>query len=316
MAKKFNNGFEVTAYEPIDVRIVLTKEQMSTIIGDDNSGDVPGDFTMPDVYFAFCVDDGQFYKFDYEADMDPETGKFRKLELGGSTPASGSGSTSDMYAALDNASAGDLWYNTDDGKVYYCAVDSEGNKSWAEKHPEPGEMMYDEEAGKLMYFDGNGWKEVGAGATQTATSGTTAPSDANQGDQWLDTSTTPPTLKELGEDGQWDEVTPKAGEMMYDATEDVVMYFDGTEWKPIGGGVEHQPSVDPTSIGTPGDIVYDESSNEFKTFEPKKSGDTKDVWLKMAKVWEGTTAEYNALNSAGGDAWSVNHPDVICFIKD
>ena len=96
MAMKTASGFEVAGYEPIDVRLTLTKEQMSKIVGDEDSGSNPDDFAMPEVYFAFCIDDGQFYKFDYEADMDPETGKFRKLELGGSTPTAESGPAANM----------------------------------------------------------------------------------------------------------------------------------------------------------------------------------------------------------------------------
>ena len=49
MALPLNDGFQVAALDPIDTRIVLTKEQMLNANVDD----------YPDVYFAFCVDDGQ-----------------------------------------------------------------------------------------------------------------------------------------------------------------------------------------------------------------------------------------------------------------
>ena len=236
MAIKLGEGFEITGYDPIDFRLVLTKEQMSKIVGDEDSGSNPDDFAMPEKYFAFCIDDGFIYGFDYNADIDPETGKFRKLELGGNVP-----------------------------KV-----------------------------------------EVGD----------TAPANPEVGDKWLDTSTTPPTEKEW--DGtQWVTATPAAGEMIYDATNNVILYFDGTEWKPIGGGVEHQSSVGPTDPGTAGDIIYDETAGEFKTIEKAENGDTKDVWVSLAKVWEGTTAQFNALDSTGdGLKWSQRHPDVIVFITD
>lgn len=231
---KYGNGFEITDYTPIDVRQVLTKAEMATIVGDDDSSITPGDFAMPEVYFAFCTDDGCFYKFDYNATPDPETGKFTKLELGGNVP------------------------------------------------------------------------EVEASDT--------APANPEVGDKWLDTSTTPPTEKEW--DGtQWTAATPAAGEMIYDATNDKVLYFDGTEWKEIGGGIASQSSVDPASTGNAGEIIYDETAGEYKTFEEAKSGDSKDVWVSMAKVLEVTEVEYAALNSAGGDAWSRNHPDVIIFVK-
>lgn len=87
MAIKLSNGYEVSSLDPIDTRILLTKEQMLNVDID----------AYPDVYFAFCIDDGQFYRFDYEVDSpDPETGNFKKLELGGTTPTTESGSAADM----------------------------------------------------------------------------------------------------------------------------------------------------------------------------------------------------------------------------
>ena len=220
--KTIGFGYEVTGYDPIDVRQVLTKAQMATIVGDDPSEAGTNDYAMPEIYFAFCTDDGCFYKFDYNATPDPETGKFTKLELGGNVP------------------------------------------------------------------------EVEAG--------TTAPANPEVGDKWLDTSTTPPTEKEW--DGtQWVATTPAAGEMIYDATNNKILYFDGTEWKEIGGGVEKVSTL-PTT-GEEGEIIYDESTGQYKVYEDG-------VWLTLAKTWEGTEAEYTTL---GGDAWSTAHPDVIMFVK-
>ena len=174
-------------------------------------------------------------------------------------------------------------------------------------------MLYDESTGKILYYDGNTWREVGG--TPEVTSGTTAPSPAHAGDRWLDTNQTPPVLKEY--DGTtWKPVTATTGDMMYDAANDKILYFDGTEWKEIAGGVEHQSSVGPSTPGEDGEIVYDEQAKEFKTLVEAGSGDSGDVWVTLAKVWEGTTAQYEALNVGGGDAWSRNHPDVICFITD
>lgn len=229
MAIKLGEGFEITGYDPIDFRLVLTKEQMSKIVGDEDSGSNPDDFAMPEVYFALCIDDGLLYKFDYEADIDPETGKFRKMELGGSTPTAESGPITDRPNPEDGK-PGDKWYDPETGKTYIIVKDSEGNQSWV-------------------------------------------------------------------------EVTPTAGEMMYDATNDVVMYFDGTEWKPIGGGVEHVSTL-PVSADE-GEIIFDESTGQYKVYEDG-------VWLTLAKTWEGTEAEYTTL---GGDTWSTNHPDVIMFVK-
>lgn len=177
---------------------------------------------------------------------------------------------------------------SDDGKLYIYNVNN----------PE------DPETGKFKKFDG----EAKAGEVEA---GDTAPTNPEVGDKWLDTSTTPPTEKEW--DGtQWTTATPAAGEMIYDATNDKVLYFDGTEWKEIGGGIAKETSVDVTKPGEAGDIVYDETTKEFKVYEPAASGESDGVWLNMAKVWEGTEAQYTAL---GGDAWSRNHPDVIIFVK-
>ena len=297
MAFNFGNGFNITAWEPVDFRQVLTKAQMAAIVGDESSDT---DFMMPDVYFAFCIDDGCFYKFDYEATPDPEIGKFTKLELGGSTPSAESGPVSERPAA-DEGVPGDKWFDPETGKTYTIVVNSEGNNQWVEQAPTSGEMMYDATNGKILYFDGNQWREVG-GLNDTST-GTTAPSSPQAGDRWLDESQTPPVLKEW-DGSQWKEVGAKAGDMMYDATNDVVMYFDGTEWKPIGGGVEHVSSL--PVAGEEGEIVYDESTGQYKVYEDG-------VWLTLAKTWEGTTAQYTTL---GGNTWSTNHPDVIIFITD
>lgn len=168
---------------------------------------------------------------------------------------------------------------SDDGKLYIYNVNN----------PE------DSETGKFAKFDGE------ASAPEVI-SGTTAPSNPEVGDKWLDTSTTPPTEKEW--DGtQWVATTPAAGEMIYDATNGQILFFDGTEWKPIGGGVEKVETLPIT--GEEGEIVYDESTGQYKVYEDG-------VWLTLAKTWEGTEAEYTTL---GGDTWSTNHPDVIMFVN-
>ena len=165
-------------------------------------------------------------------------------------------------------------------------------------------------------------KMTSGGANPSAESGPVADrpaaADGKPGDKWYDPETGKTYIIATDSEGNqsWAEVTPEAGEMMYDSTNNVIMYFDGTEWKPIGGGIESQHSVDPTSTGTPGEIIYDETAGEYKTFEPAKSGDASGVWVSMAKVLEVTESAYAALNSGGGDAWSVNHPDVIIFVKD
>lgn len=84
MAINFPNGFNVTSQEPIDQRLVLTKEQMRSVV----------EARMPDVYVAICKDDGKLYTFNKANVFDEDTGKFRLHsadvtvdELAGKLPA-------------------------------------------------------------------------------------------------------------------------------------------------------------------------------------------------------------------------------------
>jgi hypothetical protein len=54
---------------PIDTRFVVSKQDMLTT----------SDENQPAVYFAICKDDGQFYLYNKEAEVDEVTGKFRSL---------------------------------------------------------------------------------------------------------------------------------------------------------------------------------------------------------------------------------------------
>lgn len=144
MAIQSSFGFKVSSFDPIDTRILLTKAEMLAADIDD----------YPDVYFAFCVDDGQWYRFDYEIDTpDPETGHFKKLELGGGTPSAESGPVANRPNAED-CNPGDKWYDPETGKTYIIVKDSEGNKQWVELTPEAGEMLYDSTNNVILYFDG------------------------------------------------------------------------------------------------------------------------------------------------------------------
>ena len=84
MAINFPNGFNITSQEPIDQRLVLTKEQMRSVV----------EARMPDVYVAICKDDGKLYTFNKANVFDEDTGKFRLHsadvtvdELAGKLPA-------------------------------------------------------------------------------------------------------------------------------------------------------------------------------------------------------------------------------------
>ena len=299
MAIRKEEGFFVNSLESVDTRILLSKADMLSVDPD----------SYPDVYFAFCTDDGLWYRFDYPFDdngdpkwpEDPETGWFRKLDLSGNMGGeTGSGPISERPDAGDGK-PGDKWYDPTEGKTYIIVKDSEGNNQWVEQAPKAGEMMYDATNGKILYFDGTQWREVG-GLNNTSV-GTTAPSDPKPGDRWLDESQNPPVLKEW-DGSQWKPVTAKEGDMMYDATNDVIMYFDGTQWKPIGGGVDKIETL--PSTPEEGKIYYMNSEGQYMIYEDG-------VWLTLTKTWEGTQAQYTTL---GGNAWSTSHPDVIIFITD
>lgn len=60
-------GFNIASKEPIDARLVLTKEQMATV----------KDTLMPQVYFTICLDDGQLYIYNKSNPIDERTGKYR-----------------------------------------------------------------------------------------------------------------------------------------------------------------------------------------------------------------------------------------------
>ena len=70
-------GYSVTAYESIDDRLILTKEQMLT---------AHEDMSLPDNYFAYCPEDNSWYEYSYEreeaGDLDPETGYYRQMPAG------------------------------------------------------------------------------------------------------------------------------------------------------------------------------------------------------------------------------------------
>lgn len=66
----FSNGFNITSKEPIDSRLVMTKEEMLAV----------KKARMPDKYFCLCSDDGKIYVYDANAEIDPEFGRFRPAD--------------------------------------------------------------------------------------------------------------------------------------------------------------------------------------------------------------------------------------------
>ena len=236
---KFGDNFEITTYDPIDTRLVLTKEEMRNIIGDDDPDTTPGDHYMPDKYFALCKDDNCMYYFDYEATPNDETGKFRKMTAenaeGATAPSAKSGTSAEMASALSTAAEGDLFYNTDDGKLYVAQGDP---LAWVEKDPAPGEMIFNQATEKIMYYDGTEWKEVGSGSgepgkTPSSESGNTAAmisalSTAEKGDLFYNTDDHKLYVAD-GDPLTWVEKEPEKGQLIYDADLKCIRVFDGTE---------------------------------------------------------------------------------------
>lgn len=62
------SGFQLSTRDPVDNRILLSKEEMKTV----------NDNQMPDKYFAVCKDDGLLYTYDKHKVISEEnlTGKF------------------------------------------------------------------------------------------------------------------------------------------------------------------------------------------------------------------------------------------------
>lgn len=73
MALNFGNGFNITAKEAVDTRIIKTKAEMKAL-------SILAERRMPDIYFCLCPDDKKFYIFDVNATASEETGKFRPIE--------------------------------------------------------------------------------------------------------------------------------------------------------------------------------------------------------------------------------------------
>ena len=73
MATKLSDGFEILARAAVDSRLILTKEQMRSM----------SKSNMPSIYLCICSEDKKLYIFDgsiANADIDPETGRFRPIE--------------------------------------------------------------------------------------------------------------------------------------------------------------------------------------------------------------------------------------------
>ena len=72
MAIQMGSGFTIGSSEPIDSRLVMSKEQMLNI----------NPLTQPEKYFCVCNDDSLIYVYDANNAEDPATGRFRVVSGG------------------------------------------------------------------------------------------------------------------------------------------------------------------------------------------------------------------------------------------
>lgn len=70
MAIKIPVSIDVISANPIDTRLVLSKEEMLNAI----------DVKMPEVYFTICSDDGNLYIYNKQNELDPDIGKYRLVK--------------------------------------------------------------------------------------------------------------------------------------------------------------------------------------------------------------------------------------------
>ena len=71
MAIQMGSGFTIGSSEPIDSRLVMSKDQMLNI----------NPLTQPEKYFCVCSDDSLIYVYDANNADDPATGKFRVVSV-------------------------------------------------------------------------------------------------------------------------------------------------------------------------------------------------------------------------------------------
>lgn len=71
MAINFPQGFLITSEEPIDARLILSKEDMLNMpLG-----------RMPQTYFCLCSDDNSFYLYNKDNSFSDQTGYFKRMGI-------------------------------------------------------------------------------------------------------------------------------------------------------------------------------------------------------------------------------------------
>ena len=108
MAIRVSQSFARTSGSSIDESFTLTKAQMLAV----------NDDLMPDKYFAICLDDGKFYTYDKSATPSPTTGKFTKLEGGGSGSGVPAGGTTGQALVKKSNTDGDVEWQDPSNSVF------------------------------------------------------------------------------------------------------------------------------------------------------------------------------------------------------
>lgn len=137
MAIRVPSAFQLTSNEPIDTRLILTKDEMRVI----------NDERMPDLYFTICSDDNQLYIYNKSSTTDGDLGKFNLVDkvkasevtskiqrsVGGAADDTSTWDTKDAaeeYAFNnDLAYAGQVIYIKEDDSFYKIGVNNAGTKT-------------------------------------------------------------------------------------------------------------------------------------------------------------------------------------------
>ena len=105
------------------------------------------------------------------------------------------------------ANEGDLWFDSESGRLYIWYVNTNSQGQWIDASPEGpnetevGDLKYDIANEDLQYWDGNTWVSIGGIGSSVTTE---EPTDPSNGDLWWNTAdNTLYIWYEDGDTGQW-----------------------------------------------------------------------------------------------------------------
>ena len=105
------------------------------------------------------------------------------------------------------ANEGDLWFDSESGRLYIWYVNTNSQGQWIDASPEGpdetqvGDLKYDIANEDLQYWDGNAWVSIGGIGSSVTTE---EPTDPSNGDLWWNTAdNTLYIWYEDGDTGQW-----------------------------------------------------------------------------------------------------------------